>query len=109
MSLPSNTQNKISNRLQQDIVKIAGKNIFINPFLYWRRFDENTDRWLREPGQMTDLQIHPNRNRFYPELDWSNLSLEEKNISQRTPGLIVEPAPIERIKKLDLLIKRQHK
>ena len=84
MSLPSNTQNKISNRLQQDIVKIAGKNIFINPFLYWRRFDENTDRWLREPGQMSDLQIHPNRNRFYPELDWSNLSLEEMNIKDAT-------------------------
>ena len=35
--------------------------------------------------------------------------LEEKNYPQRTPGLIVEPAPIERIKKLDLLIKRQKK
>ncbi|KGG20017.1 UvrD-helicase domain-containing protein [Prochlorococcus marinus] len=32
--------------------------------------------------------------------------LEEKIFSQRTPGLIVEPAPIKRIKKLDLLIKR---
>ena len=35
--------------------------------------------------------------------------LEEKNFPQRTPGLIVEPAPIERIKKLDMLIKRQQK
>ena len=35
--------------------------------------------------------------------------LEEKNFPQRTPGLIVEPAPIERIKKLDFLIKRQQK
>ncbi|WP_413684170.1 UvrD-helicase domain-containing protein [Prochlorococcus sp. MIT 1011] len=35
--------------------------------------------------------------------------LEEKNFLQWTPGLIVEAAPIERIKKLDLLIKRQHK
>ena len=35
--------------------------------------------------------------------------LEEKNIPHWTPGLIVEPAPIERIKKLDLLIKRQQK
>ncbi len=35
--------------------------------------------------------------------------LEKKNFAQMTPGLIVEPAPIERIKKLDLLIKRQHK
>ena len=38
-----------------------------------------------------------------------NGDLEEKNFPQRTPGLIVEPAPIERIKKLDLLIKRQQK
>ena len=35
--------------------------------------------------------------------------LKEKNYPQRTPGLIVEAAPIERIKKLDLLIKRQNK
>ena len=35
--------------------------------------------------------------------------VEEKNFLQWTPGLIVEAAPIERIKKLDLLIKRQHK
>ena len=34
--------------------------------------------------------------------------LEDKNFLQRTPGLIIEPAPIKRIKKLDLLIKRQH-
>ncbi len=32
--------------------------------------------------------------------------LDEMNFPQRTPGLIVEPAPIERIKKLDLLIQR---
>ena len=35
--------------------------------------------------------------------------LEEKDFPQRTPGLIVEPAPIKRIRKLDLLIKRQYK
>ena len=35
--------------------------------------------------------------------------LEEKNYPQKTPGLIVEPAPLERIKKLDLLIKRKNK
>ncbi len=35
--------------------------------------------------------------------------LEEKNFLEWTPGLIVEAAPIKRIKKLDLLIKRQHK
>ena len=71
-------QNKITNHLQQDVVKIADKIIFINPFLYWRRFDENTNRWLREPGQMSEEQIQANRNRFYPEIDWSDLTSEEK-------------------------------
>ena len=35
--------------------------------------------------------------------------LEKNNYPQMTPGLVVEPAPLERIKKLDLLIKKQHK
>ena len=74
------TDNKISNHLQQDVVKVAGKTIFINPFLYWRRFDENTNRWLREPGQMSEEQIQPNRNRFYPEIDWSDLDQDQKLI-----------------------------
>ena len=72
--------NKISNHLQQDVVKICGKTVFINPFLYWRRFDDNTNRWLREPGQMSEEQIQPNRNRFYPEIDWADLSQEQKLI-----------------------------
>lgn len=29
---PKSPDNKISNHLQQDVVKIAGKTIFINPF-----------------------------------------------------------------------------
>ncbi len=66
--------------MQQDVVKIGGKTIFINPFLYWRRFDENTNRWLREPGQMSEEQIKSNRNRFYPEIDWADLSQEQKLI-----------------------------
>ena len=37
-----NSERKITNHLQQDVVKVSGKTIFINPFLYWRRFDENT-------------------------------------------------------------------
>ena len=73
-------EDKISKHLQQDIVKIGGKTIFINPFLYWRRFDENTNRWLRELGQMSDEQINQNRNRFYPELDWDNLNKEQRLI-----------------------------
>ena len=78
MGKQKNIQNKITNHLQQDVVKIADKIIFINPFLYWRRFDENTNRWLREPGQMSEEQIQANRNRFYPEIDWSDLTSEEK-------------------------------
>ncbi len=35
--------------------------------------------------------------------------LVDKNFPKSTPGLIVEPAPIERIQKLDLLIKRRQK
>ena len=77
-------QNKFSKHLQQDVVKVAGKTIFINPFLYWRRFDKNTNRWLREPGQMSEQQIHPNRNRFYPEIDWADLSDKEITIKDAT-------------------------
>jgi len=81
---PNNTDNKISKNLQQDVVKIAGKTIFINPFLYWRRFDENTNRWLREPGQMPEEQIQTNRKRFYPEVDWLDLSQDQKRIKDAT-------------------------
>ena len=75
-----NSERKITNHLQQDLVKVSGKTIFINPFLYWRRFDENTNRWLREPGQMSEDQISPNRIRFYPEIEWADLSHEQKLI-----------------------------
>ena len=86
----NNSDTKITNHLQQDLVKVSGKTIFINPFLYWRRFDENTNRWLREPGQMSDNQIHPNRNRFYPEIDWSNLSDDEKLIKDATVEMFLK-------------------
>ena len=79
-----NPERKITNHLQQDVVKVSGKTIFINPFLYWRRFDENTNRWLRELGQMSEDQISPNRNRFYPEIDWEDLSHEQKLIKDST-------------------------
>ena len=72
---PTNVQ--LSRRLQTDSIQLAGKVIFINPFLYWRRFDNNTDRWLREPGQLGEDQIKLHRSRFYPELDWNLLSPEE--------------------------------
>ena len=90
MAKSKKTENKITNHLQQDVVKISGKTIFINPFLYWRRFDENTNRWLREPGQMSEEQILPNRNRFYPEIDWSDLNQEEKHIKDATVEMFLK-------------------
>ena len=85
-----NSERKITNHLQQDVVKISGKTIFINPFLYWRRFDENTNRWLREPGQMSEDQISPNRNRFYPEIEWADLSHEQKLIKDATVEMFLK-------------------
>ena len=85
------SERKITNHLQQDVVKVSGKTIFINPFLYWRRFDENTNKWLREPGQMSEDQIQPNRNRFYPEIDWADLSFEEKRIKDATVEMFLKP------------------
>ncbi len=85
-----NSGKKITNHLQQDVVKISGKTIFINPFLYWRRFDENTNRWLREPGQMSEDQINPNRYRFYPEIDWDDLSNEQKQIKDATVEMFLK-------------------
>ena len=71
-------------------MKIGGKTIFINPFLYWRRFDENTNRWLREPGQMTEEIIKVNRNRFYPESDWLLISEEDKKIKDGTVEMFLK-------------------
>jgi len=85
-----NSERKITNHLQQDVVKISGKTIFINPFLYWRRFDDNTNRWLREPGQMSEDQIYPNRNRFYPEIEWADLSHEQKLIKDATVEMFLK-------------------
>jgi len=80
----NNSNRKITNHLQQDVIKISGKTIFINPFLYWRRFDENTNRWLRELGQMSEDQIQRNRNRFYPEIEWADLSNDQILIKDGT-------------------------
>ena len=71
---------QLQRRLQQDSIQLAGKVIYLNPFLYWRRFDANTDRWLREPGQLAEDQVSANRLRFYPELDWDLLSDDERVI-----------------------------
>lgn len=69
---------QLQRRLQQDSIQLAGKTVYLNPFLYWRRFDANTDRWLREPGQLGEEQIESNRFRFYPEVVWDGLSEEER-------------------------------
>jgi len=71
---------QLQHRLQQDSIQVAGKIVYINPFLYWRRFDSNTDRWLREPGQLGEEQIRVNRGRFYPELDWEQLDENQSEI-----------------------------
>lgn len=67
----------LQRRLQQDTILFGGKTVYLNPFLYWRRFDANTDRWLREPGQLSEEQIVANRLRFYPELDGVDLEPQE--------------------------------
>ena len=71
---------QLQRRLQQDSIMLGGRTIYLNPFLYWRRFDANTDRWLRQPGQLPEDQIAANRSRFYPELDWDLLVDEERTI-----------------------------
>lgn len=71
---------QLQRRLQQDSIQLAGKVIYLNPFLYWRRFDANTDRWLREPGQLDEEQVDANRLRFYPELEWELLSDDDRVI-----------------------------
>ena len=73
MSATQQQDLQLQRRLQQDSIQFGGRTIYLNPFLYWRRFDSNTDRWLREPGQLSEDQITTNRSRFYPELNWSDL------------------------------------
>jgi hypothetical protein len=85
-----NSGRNITNHLQQDVIKVSGKTVFINPFLYWRRFDDNTNRWLREPGQMSEDQIYPNRKRFYPEIDWDDLSHQQKLIKDATVEMFLK-------------------
>ena len=67
------SDSELQRRLQEDSIQLGGKTIYLNPFLYWRSFDANTDRWLREPGQLQEDQIISNRSRFYPELNWELL------------------------------------
>ena len=65
---------------KQDIIRIDGKRIVINPFLYLRKFDQKSKRWLREPGKISKSRIELNRSKYYPEINWEILSLNEKSL-----------------------------
>ena len=80
--------------LEQDIIKINGKRIFINPFLYLRKFDDKTKRWLIEPGQFAKSRINRNRGKFYPELNWEILSLNEKLLKDTSIELFLKTIQI---------------
>ena len=75
---------------RQDVIKIDGKKIFINPFLYLRKFDQKSKRWLREPGQISKSRIELNKSKYYPEINWENLSLNEKLIKETTIELFLK-------------------
>ena len=90
MTVANQADIQLSRRLQQDSISLAGKTIYINPFLYWRRFDNNTDRWLREPGQLGEEQIRVNRSRFYPELDWNYLNDEERTLKDASVEMFLK-------------------
>ena len=80
--------------LHQDIIKINGKKIFINPFLYSRKFDEKTRRWLKEPGQFSKSRINLSRSKFYPEVNWEILSLNEKLLKDTSIELFLKTIQI---------------
>ncbi len=79
---------------QQDIIKINGKKIIINPFLYSRKFDEKTKKWLREPGQISKSRIVINRGKLYPKLNWEILTLNEKLYKDTTIELFLKTLEI---------------
>ena len=80
--------------LQQDIIKVNGKKIFINPFLYASKFDETTKRWLGEPGRLSKSIIDLHRRKFYPELNWQILSSKEKFLKDTTIELFLKTIQI---------------
>ena len=84
---------QLQRRLQQDSIQLGGRTVYLNPFLYWRRFDSNTDRWLREPGQLTEDQINVNRRRFYPELDWGELDDHQTDVHDGAVERNISTAP----------------
>ena len=80
--------------LRQDIIKIDGKKIFINPFLYLRKFDQKSKRWLREFGKISKSRIELNKSKYYPEINWEILSLNEKLIKETTIELFLKTLEI---------------
>jgi len=88
--------------LQQDIIRVYGKKITINPFLYLRKFDDRTKRWLKEPGQISKSRIDLYRSKFYPELNWDNLSFNEKLLKDTTVELFLKTIEIINIFHSDL-------
>tara|TARA_Y100001933_G_scaffold237426_1_gene260267 strand:+ start:221 stop:793 length:573 start_codon:yes stop_codon:yes gene_type:complete len=80
--------------MQQDIIRINGKKIFINPFLYSRKLDQKTNKWLRETGQISKSRIDLNRSKFYPEINWEILSLNEKLLKETTIELFLKTIQI---------------
>ena len=76
--------------LYQDIIKINGNKIFINPFLYSRKLDYKTKKWLKESGQFSKSKIDLNRNKFYPSINWEILNLNEKFIKDNTIELFLK-------------------
>ncbi len=79
---------------EQDIIKVNGKKISIDPFLYSRQFDNKTKRWLREPGQIPKSRIDVNRSKFYPNINWEILSLNEKLAKDHTIELFLKTIQI---------------
>jgi len=79
---------------EQDIIKVNGKKIFINPFLYFRQFDQKTKKWLRIPGQISKSRIDVNRSKYYPEINWEILTSNEKLVKDNTIELFLKTIQI---------------
>mgnify|MGYP001197931425 CR=1 FL=1 len=84
----------LASYLQQDIIKIGDQKIFTNPFLYSRRLDQNSNKWLREIGQIEHSIIVKNRLRFYPEIDWSSLTNDEKYMKDASVEMFLKTLEI---------------
>jgi len=91
--------------LHQDIIKINGKKIVINPFLYLRKFDKKAKNWLKETGQISTSRIDANRIKYYPELNWDNLSENERLLKDAALELFLKTIEIIKTFNLNLNAK----